>query len=44
MGQPGHGVPEMRGKLGLKGHNFCMGGPGVMFNRKTLKGKCMSAC
>nr|XP_002131640.1 chondroitin sulfate synthase 1-like [Ciona intestinalis] len=40
MGQPGHGVPEVRDRLGLHGHNFCMGGPGVFFNRKTLKALC----
>ncbi|CAK8690721.1 unnamed protein product [Clavelina lepadiformis] len=40
MGQPGHGVPEVRDKLGLKGHNFCMGGPGVIFNRRALKALC----
>jgi len=38
MGQPGHGVREMVGRLGLNGHNFCMGGPGVIFNRKAMKG------
>ena len=41
MGQPGHGVPEVRDRLGLRGHNFCMGGPGVLFNRKALKGKTL---
>nr|CAB3230901.1 chondroitin sulfate synthase 1-like [Phallusia mammillata] len=40
MGQPGHGVPEVREKLGLNGHNFCMGGPGVLFNRKALEALC----
>ncbi|XP_039255797.2 chondroitin sulfate synthase 1-like [Styela clava] len=40
MGQPGHGVPEVRDRLGLNGHNFCMGGPTVMFNRKALKKLC----
>lgn len=40
MGQPGHGVPEVRDRLGLNGHNFCMGGPSVIFNKKALKALC----
>lgn len=38
MGQAGHGIPEVRQRLGLRGHNFCMGGPGVIFSQKALKG------
>ena len=40
MGQPGHGVPEMREKIGLDGHNFCMGGPGVVLNQRAMAGVC----
>ncbi|XP_070543153.1 chondroitin sulfate synthase 3-like [Ptychodera flava] len=40
IGQPGHGFPEVRHKLGLDGHNFCMGGPGVVFSRAALMGLC----
>jgi len=40
MGQPGKGIPEMRESLGLDGHNFCMGGPGVLINRLALKDLC----
>ncbi|XP_077988475.1 chondroitin sulfate synthase 3-like [Glandiceps talaboti] len=40
MGQPGHGLPEVRNKLGLDGHNFCMGGPGVVFSRTALINLC----
>jgi len=40
MGQPGMGWPGIRDKLGLEGHNFCMGGPGVLINRAALKALC----
>ncbi|XP_041374793.1 chondroitin sulfate synthase 1-like [Gigantopelta aegis] len=39
LGQPGLGVPAERGKLGLGDDSFffCMGGPGVVFTRDTLR-------
>ena len=37
MGQHGNGHAEMRDKLGLDGHNFCMGGPGVFLNQIAMK-------
>merc|ERR1712110_45355 len=30
----------MGDKLGLNGHNFCMGGPGVILSRPALKQLC----
>ena len=40
LGQPGMGWVEHRDKLGLAGHNFCMGGPGVLFSNALLKKIC----
>jgi len=40
MGQHGNGHAEMRDKLGLDGHNFCMGGPGVFLNQIAMKSLC----
>lgn len=39
MGQPGKGIPEEHGKLGLIGEgHYCIGGPGVIFSHKVLSG------
>merc|ERR1711976_891311 len=40
MGQPGVGWFGHREELGLNGHNFCMGGPGVILSRKAMEGLC----
>ncbi|ELU09052.1 hypothetical protein CAPTEDRAFT_36409, partial [Capitella teleta] len=40
MGQSGYGRAEDQGRLGLGGHSFCMGGPGVVVSRAAMKGLC----
>ena len=40
LGQAGSGWVEHRDKLGLYGHNFCMGGPGVVFSHALMKKMC----
>eukprot|EP00941_MAST-03F_sp_MAST-3F-sp1_P004898 g4898.t1 len=36
-GRKAFGKPEERGKLGLRGHEYCMGGPGYFINSVTLR-------
>jgi len=40
MGQPGLGWFGHREELGLNGHNFCMGGPGVILSRAAMLDLC----
>ncbi|XP_041375011.1 chondroitin sulfate synthase 1-like [Gigantopelta aegis] len=39
IGQPGLGIPTERGKLGLRDESsfYCLGGPGVVLSRETLR-------